>query len=117
MSANRRRQMNALPGLKLLLFFFGGAVLLLSGLGYVYCQNELHRLLGEVGKLERDLQQLRTMTEVVEVNITKLSSKQELKKKQDNNFFKLAPITSERIVVVGVSAKDLRPVSNGKVTP
>jgi cell division protein FtsL len=117
MPANRRRQINALPGLKLLLVFFGGAVLLLSGLGYVYCQNELHRLLGEVGKLERDLQQLRTMTEVVDVNITKLSSKQELKKKQDNNFFKLTPITGDRIVVVGAPAKDLRPVSNQKATP
>ena len=61
MSANRRRHINALPGVRLLVFLSTGAVLLVTGLGYVYCQNELHRMLGEVGKLEKDCQQLRTI--------------------------------------------------------
>ncbi len=119
MSANRRRHINALPGLKLLLCFSIGAILLMTGLGYVYCQNELHRLLGETGRLERDSEQLRNLTEGVEVKITKYSSKQELKKKLDNGFFKLSPIAGEKIVIVTIpvkatGTKELRPVSNEK---
>jgi hypothetical protein len=121
---NRRRHINALPGLRLLTGFSVGAILLAAGLGYVYCQNELHRLLGETGKLEREFQELRRSTEAVEVKITKLSSKQELKQKLDNGFFKLTPIASEKIIVVpipakspGGGAKELHPVSNGRLSP
>ena len=121
MPANRRRHINALPGLKLLMFLSVGAILLLTGLGYVYCQNELHRMLGEVGKLERDYSQLRTMSEVAQVNITKLSAQPELEKKRANGFFKLSPIEEQYIVRIPSSsrgeAKEMRPVANGKVKP
>ena len=122
MSANRRRHLNALPGLKLLMCFSFGVLLLLTGLGYVHCQNQLHHARDEAGKLEKEYQRLRTMTEVVEVSIARLSSKWELQKKRDNGFFKLNDITDDRIVRINVSpkgpaieAKNLRPVSNGRV--
>ena len=124
MSANRRRHINALPGVRLLVFLSTGAVLLVTGLGYVYCQNELHRMLGEVGKLEKDCQQLRTMSEVAQVTIAKLSAQPELEKKRANGFFKLDPIDEQHIVRIPAGskssagdAKEMRPVSYGKVTP
>ena len=124
MSANRRRHINALPGLKLLMFLSVGAILLMTGLGYVYCQNELHRMLTEVGKLEKDFQQLRTMSEVAQVNIAKLSAQPELEKKRANGFFKLAVIDDTAVVRIpaspknpGADVKQLRPVSNGKGKP
>lgn len=124
MSANRRRHINALPGLKLLMLLSVGAILLLTGLGYVYCQNELHRMLGQVGKLERDLQQLRTASEVAQVRVAKLSAQPELEKKLANGFFNLAGINDAFVVRIPASsknpesgAKEIRPVANGKVAP
>ena len=124
MPANRRRHINALPGLKLLMFLSVGAILLLTGLGYVYCQNELHRMLSEVGKLEKDFQQLHTMSEVAEVSIAKLSARPELEKKRANGFFKLGAIDDAAVIRIpaspkspGGDVKQMRPVSNGKAKP
>lgn len=124
MSANRRRHVNALPGLKLFMFLSVGAILLMTGLGYVYCQNELHRLLGQFGTLEKSCKQLQTMSEVAQVNISRLSAQPELQKKKDNGFFKLSGVDPLLVIRVPASpkgsesdAKDVRPVSNGKVTP
>lgn len=120
MSANRRRHVNALPGLKLLMFFSVGAILLLTGLGYVYCQNQLHRALDETGRLEKEYQGIRTMSEVVEVSIAKLSSPPELRKKRENGFFELREIATEDIVRISVppaGSKELRPVSNERRAP
>lgn len=124
MSANRRRHVNALPGLKLLLFLSVGAILLMTGLGYVYCQNELHRMLGQVGTLEKSYQQLRTKSEVAQSHISKFSAQPELQMKRDNGFFKLNGIDPLLVIRVPASpkgsesdAKDVRPVSNGKVAP
>lgn len=124
MSANRRRHVNALPGLKVVMFLSVGAILLMTGLGYVYCQNELHRMLGQVGKLEKDYQQLRAMSEGAQVKISKFSAQPELQKKRDNGFFKLNGIDPLLVIRVPASpkglesdAKDVRPVSNGKVAP
>ena len=123
MSANRRRHINALPGLKLLLGFFVGGILLMTGLGYVYCQNELHRMLTEVGQLERDYSQLRTMSEVVQVSISKLSAQPELEKKRKSGFFKLTEIDPAVIMRIADPARNpggtakVRSVSNGKAAP
>ena len=124
MSANRRRHLNALPGIRLLVCFSVGAILLMTGLGYVYCQNELHRMLTEVGKLEKDYQQLRNSSEAVEVKIAKLSAQPELQKKRANGFFKLSDMDEKAIVRIsdsprnqGGAVKTVRPVSNGKATP
>lgn len=124
MSANRRRHVNALPGLKLFMFLSVGAILLMTGLGYVYCQNELHRLLGQFGKLEKDYLQLGITSEVAQGHITKLSAQPELQMKKDNGFFKLSGIDPLLVIRVPAApkgsesdAKDVRPVSNGKVAP
>ena len=120
MSSNRRRHINALPGLKLLMCFSAGALALMAGLGYVYCQNQLHRALDETGRLEKEFQHIRTMSEVVEVSISKLSSPQELKKKRENGFFELRDIGNDDIVRISVPApglKELRAVSNERNTP
>lgn len=124
MSANRRRHINALPGIRLLLCFSVGAILLVTGLGYVYCQNELHRMLTEVGKLEKDYQQLQMMSEVAQVKIEKHSAQPELQKKRANGFFKLSEIDDKAIIHIFDSSrsqagavKTVRAVSNGKATP
>ena len=124
MSANRRRHVNALPGMKLFMFLSVGAILLMTGLGYVYCQNELHRLLGQFGTLEKSRNQLRNMSDTAQGNITRLSAQPELQKKKDNGFFKLSGIDPLLVIRVPAApkgsesdAKDVRPVSNGKVAP
>ena len=124
MPSNRRRHINALPGLKLLVAFFVVVLLLLTGLGYVYNQNRLHHMSDEIGRLEKERTKLRMAAEGVEVNIAKLSSPQELKKKLDNGFFKLADITADHVIRISVPAKnpagegrELRAVSNGKGHP
>ena len=126
MSANRRRHINALPALKLLIGFTVVAVLVATGLGYVYFQNQLHRASDETGKLEKELQRLRTLADVAQVNIAKLSSHQALQQKWDNGYFKplYVRIPDDRInrvtAVIRTPAdggEELRPVANKGTAP
>lgn len=125
MSANRRRHINALPALKLLIGFTVVAVLVATGLGYVYFQNQLHRASDETGKLEKELQRLRMSCDVASVNIAKLSSHQALQQKWDSGYFKPAfvRIPDDRINRVSAvlkaadGAEELRPVANKRTTP
>ena len=125
-SANRRRHINALPAIKLFMCFIAGAFLLLSGLGYVHCQNQLHHASDETGKLEKELQRLRTLSDVARVNIAKLSSHKALLEKWDNGFFKplYVRIPDDRINRVSAllktpaeEAQALRPVANERAAP
>ena len=124
MPANRRRHINALPGMKLLVGFTVGALLLAAGLGYVYCQNQLHRAKDETGKLEKELQDLRMKSEALAVRITRFSSAAELQKKRDNGFFKLSEIKAANIVLLPATLKSpagdetqVRPVANERKEP
>ena len=126
MPANRRRHVNALPALKLFIGFAIGALLVVTGLGYVYFQNQLHRASDETGKLEKELQRLRTLTDVAAVNIAKLSSHQALQQKWDSGYFKPAfvRIPDDRINRVSAalrtatdSAEELRPAANKRTAP
>ena len=126
MSANRRRHINALPAIKLFMCFIAGVMLLASGLGYVYCQNQLHRASDETGKLEKELQRLRTLSDVARVNIAKLSSHSALQQKWDAGYFKPAfvRIPDDRINRVSAvlktpadDAQELRPVANERKAP
>ena len=90
MSANRRRHVNALPAIKLFMCFIAGVMLLASGLGYVWCQNQLHRASDETGKLEKELVRLRNLSDGTRVSIAKLSSHKALQEKWDAGYFKPA---------------------------
>lgn len=126
MSANRRRHINALPALKLFIGFAVVAILVTTGLGYVYCQNQLHRASDETGKLEKELQRLRMACDGAAVNIAKLSSHQALQQKWDSGYFKPAfvRIPDDRINRVSAvlktaadSGEELRPAANKRTAP
>ena len=91
--------------MKLLLGFAVGALLLAAGLGYVYCQNQLHRAKDETGKLEKELADLRRQTESLEASIVRHSSPAELQKKRDNGFFKMSEIKVASIVLLPATLK------------
>ena len=126
MPANRRRHVNALPAIKLFMCFIAGVMLLASGLGYVWCQNQLHHASDETGKLEKELQRLRNLTAATQVNIAKLSSHKALQEKWDAGYFKplYIRIPDDRINRVAAVLKtpaaeepELRPVANERKAP
>ena len=126
MPANRRRHVNSLPALKLFIGFAVVALLVATGLGYVYCQNQLHRASDETGKLEKELRHLRMLCDGASVNIAKLSSHQALQQKWDSGYFKPAfvRIPDDRINRVSAvlkttadNAEELLPATNKRTAP
>lgn len=119
MPGNRRRHANAIPIASfatwaVIAIFFCG-----SGLGYVWCKNQLYTTGAQIKNLERELIDLRSANEVARSHINKLSSTAELQARYDRGFIKLIPITNDRIVLVpaartSIAGNELRAVSNPK---
>ncbi len=117
MSVNKRRHANAVPIASfvtwaVMAIFVGG-----SGIGYVWCKNQLHSTGSEIKTLERELVELSNKIEVSRAHIAQLSSTKALQDRFDTGFIKLGKITDDRIVPVtpqpgGKPANELRAVSN-----
>ena len=71
-----------------------------AGLSYVYLKNQLH-VSGAVRRgLEQELNELISENNVMEAQISKLTSRTALQRQLDEGFIKLVPITSQSIVRV-----------------
>ncbi|MGB8169906.1 MAG: hypothetical protein WCF18_20555 [Chthoniobacteraceae bacterium] len=117
MSVNKRRHANAVPIASfvtwvVMAIFVGG-----SGVGYVWCKNQLHTTGSSIKNLEHELVELRNKNEVARAHIAQLSSTKALQDRFDTGFIKLSKITDDRIVTVhgaagSKPANELRAVSN-----
>jgi hypothetical protein len=117
MSVNKRRHANAVPIASfvtwvIMAIFVGG-----SGVGYVWCKNQLHTTGSSIKNLERELVDLRNKNEVSRAHIAQLSSTKALQDRFDTGFIKLSKITDDRITTIrgnsGNKAENqLRAVSN-----
>ena len=121
MPSNRRRHANALPLLSLAMWIVIAGFLCASGLGYVYCKNQLHSSGTEINKLEKELAYLQTECVVAQSKIATLSSRAELQRKLNSGFIKLIPVTDDRIVRVAPASSaavgEIRAVSNERNAP
>ncbi|MEI6349904.1 MAG: hypothetical protein WCP06_02220 [Verrucomicrobiota bacterium] len=96
------------------------AVALLGGMTWVYFKNQIHACGGEIKGLERELANLSTQNEVLRSKINERSSRSALRKRINDGFIKMIPITQDRIVQVNYTrpggADEIRVVSNQKVS-
>lgn len=112
---NRRRQkfnpINA-PSLArwIVIFIFLAA----TGLSYVYLSVQLHTLGTDRRKIERELSEVRTQTEDARVQIAALTSRTALKRRLQEGYLQMIPITEQSIVRLNLP---LRPLSEDGVQP
>lgn len=115
MSLNRRRSPNVLPIARLM---FTSVLILMFGGGaayYVNSKNELHRHGQRIKELEREILAMETRDEVVLSRIAKLSSYEELRKRQSMEkeaFAQLVPVNDTMLVRV---QERMGPASNSEV--
>ena len=118
MNRRRRRQkfnsINA-PSLArwIVIFIFLAA----TGLSYVYLSVQLHSLGNQRKQLERELAEVRTQTEDARVQVAALTSRTALKRRLQEGYLKMVPITEQSIVRLNplsrpLEADDVRPVLN-----
>ncbi|HEV7866476.1 MAG TPA: hypothetical protein VGO90_02265, partial [Chthoniobacteraceae bacterium] len=74
MSLNKRRHANAIPIASFATWLVIGIFACGSGLGYVWCKNQLHATGRTIKALERELSDLRNKNEVACAHIMHLSS-------------------------------------------
>jgi len=120
MSVNKRRHANAVPIASFATWLVIGLFSCVSGLGYVWCKNQLHTTGSAIKNLEHELGELRNKNEVSRAHISQLSSTKALQDRFDTGFIKLTKITDDRIVMVHAQAgsqpgNELRAVSNERV--
>jgi hypothetical protein len=120
MPVNKRRHANAVPIASFATWVVIGLFACVSGLGYVWCKNQLHTTGTSIKNLEHELTDLRNKNEVSRAHIAQLSSTKALQDRYDTGFIKLQKITDDRIVAIhnqGSSkpGNELRAVSNERV--
>lgn len=117
MSVNKRRHANAVPIASFATWLVIGLFACVSGLGYVWCKNQLHTTGTSIKNLEHELTELRNKNEVSRAHIAQLSSTKALQDRFDTGFIKLQKITGDRILAIhnpgsSKTANELRAVSN-----
>jgi len=98
MNRNRRNITHSIKVASIFKVVVSTAILAIAGLSYVYLKNQLQQY-GEIQRrLEHELTEIRTASEAVRVQITKLSSRAVIEKKLAKNSLGLVPIASDQIV-------------------
>lgn len=85
-----------------------------TGLSYVCLSVQLHTLGNDRKKIERELSEVRTQTEDARVQIAALTSRTALKRRLQEGYLKMIPITEHSIVRLNLP---LRPLSEEGVQP
>ena len=100
MTPNFKRQTNRLQFAALLRGVIITAFLGVAGLSYVYLKNQLHVCGTQRKGLEQELNELISENNVMEAQISRLTSRAALQRRLDEGFVKLVPITSQALVRV-----------------
>ena len=100
MNTNIKRHTNRLHFASLLRAIIVTAFLGAAGLSYVYLKNQLHVSGTQRKALEQELNNLISENNVMEAQISRLTSHTALQRRLDEGFIKLVPITGQAIVHV-----------------
>lgn len=116
MAGNRRKHSNTVQVGSLLKWVIATFFLGIVGLSYVYLSNQMHTRSNEIGKLEKELGELKVLNEEAEARIAQLSSRTVLQRRLNEGFIKMVAITDDRIVRVSAPShgpgNEIRAVSN-----
>jgi hypothetical protein len=114
MNRPRRQKFNPINAPSLARWIVIFVFLAVTGLSYVYLSVQLHTLGNDRKKIERELAALRTETEDARVQIAALTSRTALKRRLQEGYLKMIPITEQSIVRLNLP---LRPLSDEGVQP
>ncbi len=119
--SNRFKNANAVPVAALTRWLIVALFLGSAGLSYVYLKNQMHVTGDEIRRLEHQLGDLETQSDVVNGKISQLAARGYLQKRRAEGFIHLTPITDDRIVRISGMAttsqhSEMRRVSNEEVT-
>ena len=91
MNPNSRRRTNRLHFATLLRGVIIAAFLGVAGLSYVYLKNQLHVSGAQRKGLEQELNELISENNVMEAQVSRLTSRTALQRRLDEGFIKLVP--------------------------
>ena len=100
MNSNFKRRTNRLQFAALLRGVIITVFLGVAGLSYVYLKNQLHVCGTQRKALEQELNALISENNVLEAQISRLTSRSALQRRLDEGFVKMVPITSQALVRV-----------------
>ncbi len=100
MNSNFKRRTNRLQYAALLRGVIITVFLGVAGLSYVYLKNQLHVCGTQRKMLEQELNELISENNVLEAQISGLTSRSALQRRMDEGFVKMVPITSQSLVRV-----------------
>lgn len=100
MHSNFKRQTNRLQFAALLRGVIITAFLGVAGLSYVYLKNQLYVCCTQRKVLEQELTELISENNVMEAQISRLTSRAALQRRLDEGFVKLVPINGQALVRV-----------------
>ncbi len=100
MNSNFKRRTNRLQFAVLLRGVIITVFLGVAGLSYVYLKNQLHVCGTQRKALEQELNALISENNVLEAQISRLTSRSALQRRLDEGFVKMVPITSQALVRV-----------------
>ncbi len=100
MNSNFKRHTNRLQFAALIRGVIITVFLGVAGLSYVYLKNQLHVCGTQRKALEQELNELISENNVMEAQISRLTSRAALQRRLDEGFVKLVPITSQSLVRV-----------------
>ena len=100
MNFHPKYRTNRLYLLPLIRWVVIAAFLSVTGLSYVYMKNQLNSCGHQRELLERNLHELIIQNNVLETQISRLTSRTALQRQLDTGFIKLVPISNQAIVHV-----------------
>ena len=100
MNPHPKYRTNRLYLLPLIRWVVIAAFLSAAGLSYVYMKNQLNSSGHQREALERNLHELIIQNNVLETQISRLTSRTALQRQLDTGFIKLVPISTQAIVHV-----------------
>lgn len=100
MNLNSKRSKNHFQFAALLRGLIVTAFLAVAGLSYVYLKNQLHVSGMQRKGLEQELNELIAENNVMEAQISRLTSRTALQRRLDEGFIKLVPINPQSVVRV-----------------
>jgi len=115
---NKSHQLPLFPICKIILLAVFVAV---AGVSYVYLKIQQHGLGDELRQIERELTEVRSYNEVLQAQISGLTSRRALQERLNEGFINLVPIEDNRIArllppVMDTQTADVRTASSQSVT-
>ena len=104
MQRTRRKQFNAINAPSLARWIVVTAFLSLTGLIYVYLSVQLYDLGKQKNKLEQQLANLRSESDIAGAQIATLTSRSALQRKLKDGYLRMIPIAEHSIVRLTVPA-------------